>query len=78
MSLCKYKDIFGSPKQGLHSIRLFDIAVIDLLATILLAHLLHTFTPFNTPILSILLIIFSLFIHKLFCVHTTLTLTLLP
>ena len=26
LNLCKYKDILGKPKQGVHSFRIFDIA----------------------------------------------------
>ena len=34
---CKYKDSLGKPKKGLHSYRVFDIAVIDVLFTLILA-----------------------------------------
>ena len=34
---CKYKDILGKPGEGVHSYRLFDIAVIDVVLTIGLA-----------------------------------------
>lgn len=33
--LSKYKDIFGKPMTGLHKYRIFDIAVVDVAATIL-------------------------------------------
>lgn len=29
MSLCEYKDIFGIPNEGVHSYRLFNIAIVD-------------------------------------------------
>ena len=32
---CKYKDIFGKPSEGVHSIRLFNIAVIDVIMVII-------------------------------------------
>ena len=34
---CKYKDILGKPGEGVHSYRLFDIAIIDVVLTIGLA-----------------------------------------
>ena len=34
---CKYKDFFGKPNAGLHSIRYLNIAIIDVLFTIILA-----------------------------------------
>jgi hypothetical protein len=37
--LCKYKDMFGKPNTGVHKYRLFNIAVVDVLATIAVAFL---------------------------------------
>ena len=34
---CKYKDALGKPNEGLHSYRVFNISIIDVLLTILLA-----------------------------------------
>jgi hypothetical protein len=33
---CKYADIFGKPGTGLHSFRLYDFAVVDVLLTVAL------------------------------------------
>ena len=30
---CKYKDALGKPKEGLHSYRVFNISIIDVLLT---------------------------------------------
>ena len=43
MSFCKYKNIFGEPNTGLHSYRIFDIAVVDAVSTIILAVILSYF-----------------------------------
>jgi len=76
-NLCKYKDIFGSPNQGVHKYRLFNIAIIDLVATIILALLIVVLAGIwsvkNLIIVSVLLILISIPIHMLFCVKTTLT-----
>jgi len=37
---CKYKDSLGIPKKGLHSYRVYDIAIMDVLFTFLLAKLI--------------------------------------
>ena len=37
MSLCKYANALGEPGKGVHSIRVFNIAVVDVLFTIILA-----------------------------------------
>ena len=35
MSLCKYKNIFGEPNTGIHSVRIFNIAIFDVISTII-------------------------------------------
>jgi hypothetical protein len=36
MSLCKYKNLLGKPKEGVHKYRIFNIAIVYLILTILL------------------------------------------
>ena len=31
--LCKYKDLLGVPKKGIHKYRIFNIAIFDVLLT---------------------------------------------
>ena len=38
---CPYADIFGKPNTGAHTYRVFGFAVVDTLATILVAWLIH-------------------------------------
>jgi len=73
-NLCKYKDIFGKPNTGAHSYRFFNIAIVDMIATFIGAYL-FSFIFKNTPVwqIFILLLFISIFVHKLFCVETTLT-----
>lgn len=70
MSLCKYKNIFGVPNEGIHQIRLFDVALIDVFFTFLMA--LFICKKYNYKIWKIffILILLSIMIHKLFCVDT--------
>ncbi len=35
--LCKYKNIFGAPNTGVHSYRIFNIAIVDALAVFIIA-----------------------------------------
>ena len=37
---CQYKDLFGRPKEGAHAYRLFDVAVVDVVATIVVAFII--------------------------------------
>ena len=82
MSLCQYQDILGSPGLGLHSIRLFDVPVVDYILTIILTIAISNIPKFKSYIpnlLTRLLIIFSVLmvvaaiLHKLFCVKSNLT-----
>ncbi len=74
MLFCQYKDIFGKPNEGVHSYRLFDIAVVDVGMTIIGGYLMHRYY-FNKYMslfeFILLLLLFGVFMHKIFCVKTT-------
>ena len=71
MSLCKYKNLFGIPKQGIHSWRIFDIAMADVLQTLLGAVVISYF--FKLPLFYCIIGLFLLgiILHRMFCVKTT-------
>lgn len=69
--LCQYKNIFGVPKQGIHSIRIWDIAIVDVFSTVLGAFLISYATGVNFWLTLLTLFILGIFLHKLFCVETT-------
>ena len=71
VDFCKYKNIFGEPGKGVHSYRVMNIAVVDVLFTIIGAALISYFTKY--PFLYVLatLFILGIFFHWLFCVDTT-------
>lgn len=80
MSLCKYKNVFGEPNTGIHSIRLFNVAIIDVIATLLAAIVFHQvifvnlLNIGNTVKLWMVIVVFYLLgilLHRLFCVRTT-------
>jgi len=70
---CKYKNIFGKPNEGLHKYRILDIALIDLIFTIILGKAIQFYIIPKTNIYLILMMCFilSIFIHRIFCVRTT-------
>ena len=70
--LCKYKDILGKVGEGAHSIRIFNIAVVDVLLTIIAAYIIHFLVP-TYRFSSILLTLFvtGIALHWMFCVRTT-------
>ena len=77
MSLCKYKNIFGEVNTGFHSIRIFNIAIFDVVSTIVLGiviqFLLQKIFNYNISLYILLIILFGLgiLLHRLFCVRTT-------
>lgn len=72
MNLCKYKNIFGKVGEGVHSIRIFNIAIVDVLLTILAAFFIKYFFPkWNFWIILFGLFLSGIILHRLFCVKTT-------
>jgi len=71
---CKYANILGKPGEGIHSYRIFGIAIVDTLITVLLGISINWAIGGNwKSLLVVLLFVFSLgvIIHKLFCVDST-------
>jgi hypothetical protein len=70
--LCKYKNVLGKVNTGLHSYRILDIAVVDVILTILLAYVVKLIFPNKKFILILgLLFLLGIILHRLFCVRTT-------
>ena len=70
MELCKYKNIFGEPRTGVHSIRIADFAIVDIILTIFAGIVISRLL--NIPLFYVLVILFlsSIIIHRIFCVQT--------
>jgi hypothetical protein len=62
--------MFGKPGEGVHAIRVFDIAIIDVLATLLVAIVITLLTGWNLFAVSICLFVIGIVAHRLFCVKT--------
>jgi hypothetical protein len=69
--LCKYKDIFDPPNTGVHSYRLFNIAIVDVIATLVLSYFISILINTDYIHTTIILFILGIIIHRLFCVRTT-------
>jgi uncharacterized membrane protein len=71
MDLCKYKNALGEPGKGIHSYRLFGVAIADVIMTIVGAFLIAYF--FKLSFIKTLLVLFltGIVLHRLFCVRTT-------
>ena len=66
----KYKDIFGKSNEGVHSIRLFDFAIVDIIMTFVGAYFISQYFKKNIFLIFILLFIYGQILHALFCVKT--------
>jgi hypothetical protein len=66
-----YKDIFGAPNTGLHSYRIFNIAVIDLAFTVLAAYLISKYSKQSFSCVLLVLFLSGIVLHRLFGVDTT-------
>jgi uncharacterized membrane protein len=71
MNLCKYKDSLGVPNKGIHSYRLFNLAIVDVIGTILLACLISYLTKYKFIYVLLFVFILGIILHHIFCVRTT-------
>jgi hypothetical protein len=69
--LCQYKDILGIPGQGIHKYRIFNIAIFDVLLTIIVAIIIAYIFNINLIITLLLLFLLGIILHRIFCVRTT-------
>lgn len=90
--LCKYKNIFGEPGTGIHSYRVFDVAIIDVLSTLLGAYVISVIFKYTTVnqaadnsskgfqfvYVAAALFLLGIIMHRLFCVRTTIDKILFP
>ena len=76
---CDYKDALGQVGTGVHSYRLFNIAVVDVLLTVLLAYIIYRFVPgYNFFLVLLACFASGIALHRLFCVRTTVDKALFP
>ncbi len=77
--LCRYADIFGLPGKGAHAYRLFNIAIVDVLGTAVLAYAAYKLVnplfkiKVNFWLYFVIALVIGEILHKLFCVKTTIS-----
>lgn len=76
--LCKYKNMFGAPNTGSHSYRIFNLAITDILMTIIGACLVAYFMEWDTLSTISGFFLLGIVVHRLFCVRTTVDKWLFP
>lgn len=76
---CEYKNILGKVGTGLHSYRLFNLAIVDVILTILLAYFIYRLIPnYSFFIILISVFLLGIILHRIFCVRTTIDKLLFP
>lgn len=78
MSLCKYKNSLGEPNKGIHSYRLFGVAIVDVAMTLIAAFIISKIWKFSFFYTSLFLFTLGIVLHRLFCVRTTIDKLLFP
>lgn len=71
VNLCQYKFIFGKEGAGIHSYRLFGLAIVDVVGTVIGAVLLASIFNWNYIITIVIAFLIGILFHRLFCVNTT-------
>ena len=81
MSLCKYKNIIGIPRTGIHALRdpFFDIAINDVAVVVVSAYIINMyFTNYSFLYVLIIILMIGILAHRVFCVRTTVDKFLFP
>ena len=64
-------DIFGKPNQGIHSYRLFGLAIVDVVMTIVGAYVISYVFRVSFVITLCIVFILGILLHRYFNVRTT-------
>jgi uncharacterized membrane protein YdfJ with MMPL/SSD domain len=78
MNLCKYKNVLGEPNKGIHSYRLFGLAIADIIMTIVAAFIISYFLKYTFLKTTVFLFVLGIVLHRVFCVRTTIDKLLFP
>ena len=70
MIFCKYKNMFGKPREGLHSTRIFGMAAVDLIGTLIGGYVIANFMKWNVLYTILGFLVIGEMFHYLFCVDT--------
>ena len=76
--LCQYKNLLGVPGEGIHKYRIFNIAIADVILTIILALFLSWLFNINFWLMLVFTFLLGIILHKIFCVKTTVDKLLFP
>jgi hypothetical protein len=69
--LCRYKDILGIPGKGIHSYRIFNVAIMDVIMTVIASYIISLIFRISFLWSFVFLFILGEILHYVFCVPTT-------
>jgi hypothetical protein len=78
MDLSKYKNIFGKPNTGVHKYRFLNLAIIDIIFTIIFAYGISYFFDYPFIYTLGLLFLLGIILHRIFSVRTTVDKIIFP
>lgn len=70
--------LFGAPGEGPHSYRIFNIAIVDVAATVLAAYIIARVYNYKFYKVLIVLFLLGIVLHRLFNVRTTIDKIIFP
>ena len=76
--LCKYSKMFGAPGTGIHSLRIMNIAISDVIMTFIGGLLISYLSGMPYWVSLSILFISGIILHRIFCVRTTIDKILFP
>ncbi len=70
--------MLGVPGEGIHSYRICNIAVVDVALTLVGAFVISKLFGISYLLSLVILFLLGIFLHRLFCVRTTIDKRLFP
>jgi hypothetical protein len=74
----KNKKIFGTVNKGIHKYKIFNIAIFDLLFTLLSSIIISIFMKISFITIFIFLLLISIIFHRIYGIRTTIDKLLFP
>ena len=75
---CPYKNILGKPGEGMHSYRFANLAIVDVIMTIIAAFIISAVFAISFWKVLAVSFLLGIVLHRFFCVRTTVDKLLFP
>jgi ABC-type enterochelin transport system permease subunit len=75
---CPYRNLLGVPGEGVHSYRVFNIAIADVLLLVAFAWLVQKVFGISYALSLLISFLIGVILHRVFCVRTTIDRILFP